>query len=89
MTAMLTPLLQGSKIILIPDPRDYYAVIPRNSITKIYKLANRIIDSCHMLNIYYFFYDKILNGREIVESNANVKIVLSNLDMRLKLNFYV
>ncbi|WMT53829.1 hypothetical protein [Ferroplasma acidiphilum] len=34
---------------------------------------------------YYFFYDKILNGREIVEANANVKIVLSNLDINQNL----
>ena len=32
-----------------------------------------------------FFYDKILNGREIVEANANVKIVLSNLDINQNL----
>ncbi|ARD84885.1 transposase IS4 family [Ferroplasma acidiphilum] len=34
---------------------------------------------------YYFFYDKILNGREIIEANANVKIVLSNLDINQNL----
>jgi hypothetical protein len=34
---------------------------------------------------YYFFYDKILDGREIIEANANVKIVLSNLDINQNL----